>query len=266
MNNLLSYCESIDARMSASDKDLPVQLEVPYLATDGDYDLEGYVSYFPVYGKDYMYMKLNNVTLNAHAKLLFDVSGSYLKLTNLTLDGDFENGEVFFYNLNWVGKIINYFVDVKSLWNAMKSFVFRRLNKTLTTLINHEMDKCDIIGIIAGDCIDSSDDVNVNITETLHNNMGTHVNNQPFDLYLKSILSNFSSIMETGYPEIGVPILDPFHVPDFDIPQIANTLINTNITIDNLIVTNLSTFDVVLLDTDFTNLSMSLQLRIPMLR
>ena len=266
MNNLLSYCGLIDARMSASDKDLPVQLEVPYLATDGDYDLEGYVSYFPVYGKDCMYMKLNNVTLNAHAKLLFDVSGSYLKLTNLTLDGDFENGEVFFYNLNWVGKIINYFVDVKSLWNAMKSFVFRRLNKTLTTLINHEMDKCDIIGIIAGDCIDSSDDMNVNATETLHNNMGTHVNNQPFDLYLKSILSNFSSIMETGYPEIGVPILDPFHVPDFDIPQIANTLINTNITIDNLIVTNLSTFDVVLLDTDFTNLSMSLQLRIPMLR
>ena len=123
--------------------------------------------------------------------------------------------------------------------------------------------KCDIIGIIAGDCIDSSDDLNVNITETLDNNMD---NNQPFDFYLKSILSNFSSIMDTGYPEIGVPILDPFHVPDFDIPQITNTLINTNITIDNLIVTNLSTFDVVLLDTDFTNLSMNLQLRISMLR
>ena len=253
--------------MNSSDKDLPMQLKIPYLATDGDYDLEGYVSYFPVYGKDYMYMKLNNVTLNAHAKLLFDFSGSYLKLTNLTLDGDFENGEVFFYNLNWVGKIINYFVDVKSLWNAMKSFVFRRLNKTLTTLINYEMDKCDIIGIIAGDCIDSSDDMNVNTAETLYHNVDTTLSNdQPFDFYLKSILSNFSSIMEAGYPEIGVPILDPFHVPDFDIPQIANTLINTNITIDNLIVTNLSTFDVAFLDTDFTNLSMTLQLRIPMLR
>ena len=57
----------LDANLKKLSLDL--QLKIPYLATDGDYNLDGYVSYFPVYGKDYMHMKLNNVTINAHAKV-----------------------------------------------------------------------------------------------------------------------------------------------------------------------------------------------------
>ena len=90
-----------------------------------------------------------------------------MKLTNLTFDADFETGEVHIFGLNMIGKIINYFIDVKTLWNAMKNFVFSMLNRTLITMINEEMEKCDIIGIVAGDCSNSFDET-ISILEEVY--------------------------------------------------------------------------------------------------
>ena len=42
-----------------------------------------------------------------------------------------------------------------NIWNAMKGYLFDRLNEALLMMINEELAKCDIIAIIAGDCDDS---------------------------------------------------------------------------------------------------------------
>ena len=220
----------------------------------------------PVYGNDLVYLKLNNVTINCYSQLYFDVEGSHLKLTNLTFNGDFENGEVHIFGLNWIGKILNYFIDVKTLWNAMKNFVFSILNQTLTAMINEEMEKCDIIGIVAGDCVDKINEINETFTEILADKSANFENISIFDSYLASILQNFSVIMKDGYQEIGIPVMDPFQIPNFDTPYISNDVISADITIANFSIANLSTFHVISVNTDFANFTMNLQLQIPMLR
>ncbi len=41
------------------------------------------------------------------------------------------------------------------------------------------------------------------------------------DEYLKAVLEMLKASMPTGIPELGIPILDPFDVPHFDIPHIS---------------------------------------------
>lgn len=41
------------------------------------------------------------------------------------------------------------------------------------------------------------------------------------DNYLKEVLEMLKAAMPTGIPELGIPILDPFDVPHFDIPHIS---------------------------------------------
>ena len=42
----------------------------------------------------------------------------------------------------------------------------------------------------------------------------------PVDDFLKQILELLKQMMPDGIPELGVPPLDPFEVPHFDIPHI----------------------------------------------
>ena len=41
------------------------------------------------------------------------------------------------------------------------------------------------------------------------------------DNYIKAILEMFKAAMPSGIPELGIPVLDPFAVPHFDIPHIS---------------------------------------------
>ena len=40
------------------------------------------------------------------------------------------------------------------------------------------------------------------------------------DNYIKAVLETFKASMPTGIPELGIPVLDPFDVPKFEIPHI----------------------------------------------
>ena len=42
----------------------------------------------------------------------------------------------------------------------------------------------------------------------------------PVDDFLKQILELLKQMMPDGIPELGIPPLDPFNVPHFDIPHI----------------------------------------------
>ncbi len=41
------------------------------------------------------------------------------------------------------------------------------------------------------------------------------------DNYIRQVLELFKSQMTTGIPDLGIPVLDPFAVPHFDIPEIT---------------------------------------------
>ena len=41
------------------------------------------------------------------------------------------------------------------------------------------------------------------------------------DNYIRAVLETLKASMPTGIPELGIPILDPFDVPHFDIPHIS---------------------------------------------
>ncbi len=45
-------------------------------------------------------------------------------------------------------------------------------------------------------------------------------NDDSFDNYIKAVLDMLRAAMPTGIPELGLPVLDPFAVPHFDIPHI----------------------------------------------
>merc|ERR1712243_502136 len=72
--------------------------------------------------------------------------------------------------------------------------------------------------------------------------------------------------MPTGIPDLGIPVLDPFEVPHFDIPHIHESIIQADIKIDNFVITNLSTFETRLVHLDLEELSLELDLAIADLR
>merc|ERR550519_1402683 len=86
------------------------------------------------------------------------------------------------------------------------------------------------------------------------------------DAYLEKILELFKAQMPTGIPDLGIPVLDPFAVPHFDIPHIHESIIQADIKIDNFVIINLSTFETRLVHLDIEELSLELELGIADLR
>ena len=46
------------------------------------------------------------------------------------------------------------------------------------------------------------------------------VADESLDNYIKAILTQLRIAMPNGIPELGIPVLDPFQVPHFDIPHV----------------------------------------------
>merc|ERR1711953_1607823 len=66
------------------------------------------------------------------------------------------------------------------------------------------------------------------------------------DEYIAAILELLKTQMPTGIPDLGIPPLDPFEVPHFDIDPIDiddPVPVKLNITIDDFVIKNLATFE-----------------------
>merc|ERR1712002_449574 len=92
------------------------------------------------------------------------------------------------------------------------------------------------------------------------------VRDDNLDAYLRQILDLLKAQMPAGIPELGIPPLDPFLVPHFDIPPIEEDIAKGTIEIDNLVITNLATFETKLAHLDIEQLSLELELTIADLR
>jgi len=86
------------------------------------------------------------------------------------------------------------------------------------------------------------------------------------DNYIKAILELLKAGMPTGFPDLGIPVLDPFAVPHFDIPHISESGVEADITLDNLMVKNLATFETRNIHVDILDLNMQIELFVPLLR
>lgn len=91
-------------------------------------------------------------------------------------------------------------------------------------------------------------------------------NDDSFDNYIKAVLEMLRAAMPTGIPDLGIPVLDPFAVPHFDIPHIEEGAIKLDATIDDLVVTNLASFETRVAHVDLELLSLDLELFVPLLR
>ena len=131
-----------------------------------------------------------------------------------------------------------------TIWNSIKSYIFNGLNDALLVMFNKELTKCDIITIITGDC-QNAEEKFIQISTEFVQAITDSTESNPFDLELKSILQTFSTVMQEGSPAMGIPVLDPFHVPQFDVPSISNGIVNAKITITNVIGRHLSLFEVI---------------------
>merc|ERR1712002_1161417 len=92
------------------------------------------------------------------------------------------------------------------------------------------------------------------------------VRDDNLDAYLRQILELLKAQMPAGIPELGIPPLDPFLVPHFDIPPIEEDIAKVTIEIDNLVITNLATFETKVAHLDIEQLSLELELTIADLR
>merc|ERR1712088_581541 len=89
------------------------------------------------------------------------------------------------------------------------------------------------------------------------------------DEYIAAILELLKTQMPTGIPDLGIPPLDPFEVPHFNIGPIQVTdpvPINLNITIDDFVIKNLATFETQLAHLDLEGLGLELNLTVADLR
>merc|ERR1712037_743438 len=87
--------------------------------------------------------------------------------------------------------------------------------------------------------------------------------------YIAAILELLKTQMPTGIPDLGIPPLDPFEVPHFDIDPIEVSdpvPININITIDDFVIKNLATFETQLAHLDLEGLGLELNLTLADLR
>merc|ERR1711868_247606 len=86
------------------------------------------------------------------------------------------------------------------------------------------------------------------------------------DDFLKQILDLIKQVMPDGIPELGIPPLDPFEVPPIDDIHLHEDWISADIALKNLIVKNLSTFETEIAHLELEELSLELELAIPLLR
>eukprot|EP00091_Calanus_sinicus_P011461 TRINITY_DN2597_c0_g1_i14.p1 TRINITY_DN2597_c0_g1~~TRINITY_DN2597_c0_g1_i14.p1 ORF type:complete len:254 (-),score=101.37 TRINITY_DN2597_c0_g1_i14:40-801(-) len=92
------------------------------------------------------------------------------------------------------------------------------------------------------------------------------VRDDNLDAYLKEILELLKAQMPAGIPDLGIPPLDPFEVPHFDIDPIEEDIIKATIEINNLVIKNLATFETKIAHLDLEALSLELELTIADLR
>ena len=89
--------------------------------------------------------------------------------------------------------------------------------------------------------------------------------------YLKAVLDKFKVNMNEGMPSLGIPSLDPFFIPELDFPRLTGAYgpygyhVDINMDFNNLSIAQLSTYDVTFVDVNLNQLSLDLQLKIPML-
>merc|ERR1712110_371101 len=104
------------------------------------------------------------------------------------------------------------------------------------------------------------------LISALNGSLAVPVNNKDdsLDNYLKAILEMLKAAMPTGIPELGIPVLDPFAVPHFDIPHISESGVEADITLDGLAVKNLASFETRTIHADI--LDLQIELFIPLLK
>jgi len=98
---------------------------------------------------------------------------------------------------------------------------------------------------------------------------GVALRDPAIDEYIAAILELLKTQMPTGIPDLGIPPLDPFEVPHFDIDPIEVSdpvPININITIDDFVIKNLATFETQLAHLDLEGLGLELNLTLADLR
>merc|ERR1711990_1045317 len=98
---------------------------------------------------------------------------------------------------------------------------------------------------------------------------GIALRDPAIDEYIAAILELLKTQMPTGIPDLGIPPLDPFEVPHFDIDpiQVSDPVpININITIDDFVIKNLATFETQLAHLDLEGLGLELNLTLADLR
>ena len=77
--------------------------------------------------------------------------------------------------------------------------------------------------------------------------------------------------MKDGMQTLGIPPLDPFFIPELDFPRLTGAYgpygahVDINMDFENLSISQLSIFDVTFVDANLSQLSLNLQLNIPML-
>merc|ERR1719415_96933 len=106
------------------------------------------------------------------------------------------------------------------------------------------------------------------LISALNGSLAVPVNSKDdsLDNYLKAILEMLKAAMPTGIPELGIPVLDPFAVPHFDIPHISESGVEADITLDGLAVKNLASFETKTIHADILDLNLQIELFIPLLK
>merc|ERR1712106_595192 len=87
------------------------------------------------------------------------------------------------------------------------------------------------------------------------------VRDDNLDAYLRQILELLKAQMPGGIPDLGIPPLDPLQIPHFE-----EDIVKVTIEIDNLVITNLATFETKIAHLDIEQLSPELELTLADLR
>lgn len=182
------------AKGNAGDMSVELELFFPEVAANANYDLDGKILIFPLYGKGPASVKINDLNIKFSASVSIE-NMKRVQLNNLRVDLTFGQIQIYLQGIvggGNLGNVVNTLINAlgKLIYDKLKDRLLPEVSRILVTVINNELKKVDLQQIIGG------------ILPFGH---------QPFDDTANNYVDR---LMENLRPHIQQNNLDPIGIPD----------------------------------------------------
>lgn len=185
-----------DAKGNAGSMRVELDLFFPEVAARGEYDLNGKILIFPLYGKGPAAFQVNDLKIHVAASVTIE-NMKKVQLSDLRVDLTFSQVQVYLGGIlggGSIGDVVNTLINAmgKLVYDKLKDRILPEVTRILVTVVNNELRKVDLQQIIGG---------------MLPNAAFSAFQNNEANIYVDKVMENLR-------PHIRQNNLDPAPLPD----------------------------------------------------